>query len=158
MENVSLDRSTVLQLDTHSTDRALHVTADCDVLRNHAAIDRCAIADHEIGSAQLAFNSAEDLSWAITFDAADDRHAGPDARVRSRFPRRRRLGSWRDLFNDCVRRLHCPSHEFVRICRRVPVLLGCLALEATQHVNLPSCRCDARLAFTPYQARFGPKH
>src|SRR5215813_14202337 len=148
MKNVSLHCTTVLKLYTHGSDDALNAAADCDTLGNHAAIDRCAIADQEVGSAQLAFNSAEDLSWAIAFDVTDDRHAGPDARVRSRFPRRRRLGSWRDLFNDCVRRLHCPSHEFVRICRRVPVLLGCLALEATQHVNLPSCRCDARLAFT----------
>src|SRR6516164_7062435 len=102
MKNVSLDRTTVLQLDTHGTDGALNMAADRDVLRNHAAIDRCAIADQEIGSAQLAFNSAEDLSWTIAFNLTDDRHAGPDARVRSRFPRRRRFGSWRDLFNDCV--------------------------------------------------------
>jgi hypothetical protein len=93
MKNVSLDRTTVLQLYTHGTDGALNATADCDILGNHAAIDRCAITDQEIGSAQLAFNSAEDLSWTIAFDLTDDRHAGPDARVRSRFPRRRRFGS-----------------------------------------------------------------
>src|SRR6516165_1697697 len=69
-------------------DRALNAAADCDILRNHAAIDRCAIADQEIGSAQLAFNSAEDLSRTIAFDLAYDRHAGADARVRSRFRRR----------------------------------------------------------------------
>src|SRR5262245_54568160 len=89
MKNVSLDRTTVLQLYTRRTDGALNAAADCDILGNHAAIDRCAIADQEIGSAQLAFNSAEDLSRTIAFDLADDRHAGADARVRSRFRRRR---------------------------------------------------------------------
>src|SRR6266550_120755 len=102
MKNVSLDRTTVLQLYTHRTNDALNAAADCDILGNHAAIDRCAIADQEIGSAQLAFNSAEDLSWTIAFDLTDDRHASPDARVPSRLPRRRRFGSRRDLFNDCV--------------------------------------------------------
>jgi hypothetical protein len=52
-----------------------------------------AIADQEIGSAQLAFNSAEDLSWTFAIDLTDDRHARPDARVASRFPRRHRFGS-----------------------------------------------------------------
>jgi hypothetical protein len=93
MKNVSLDRTTVLQLYTHRTDAALNAAADCDILGNNIAIDRCAIADQEIGSAQLTFNSAEDLSWTIAFDVADDRHVGADARVPSRFPRRRRLGS-----------------------------------------------------------------
>src|SRR5215831_6477502 len=74
MKNVSLDRTTVLQLYMHRTDGALNTAADCDILGNHAAIDRCAIADQEIGSAQLAFNSAEDLSRTIAFDLADDRH------------------------------------------------------------------------------------
>jgi hypothetical protein len=93
MKNVPLDCTTVLQLYTHGSDGALNAAADCDILGNHAAIDRCAIADQEIGSAQLAFNSAEDLSWTIAFDLADDRHAGPDARVPSRLPRRRRFES-----------------------------------------------------------------
>jgi hypothetical protein len=93
MENVSLDCTTVLQLYTHGSDGALNAAADCNILGNHAAIDRCAIADQEIGSSQLAFNSAEDLSWTIAFDLTDDRHAGPDARVPSRFLRRRRFGS-----------------------------------------------------------------
>src|SRR5262245_34247732 len=99
MKNVSLDRSTVLQLYTHGSDGALNAAADCDNLGNHTAINRCAFADQEVGSAQLAFNSAEDLSWAIAFDVTDDRHAGPDARVRSRFPRRRHFRSRRDLFD-----------------------------------------------------------
>src|SRR5262249_23355590 len=77
MKNVSLDRTTVLQLYTHRTDGALNVAADCDILGNHAAIDRRAIAHQEIGSAQLAFNSAEDLSQTIAFDLADDRHVEP---------------------------------------------------------------------------------
>jgi hypothetical protein len=102
MKDVSLDRTTFLQLDADGTDGALDSAADCDVLRNHAAIDSCAFADQEIGSAQLAFNSAEDLSWTIAFDLTDDRHAGADARVRSRLPRRHRFMSWRDLFSDCV--------------------------------------------------------
>ena len=79
MKNVSLDHTTVLQLYTHRTDGALNAAADCDILRNDAAIDRCAIANQQIGSAQLAFNSAEDLSRTIAFDLADDRHAGADA-------------------------------------------------------------------------------
>src|SRR5262245_21984712 len=99
MKNVSLDRATVLQLYTHGTDGALYAAADCDILGNHAAIDGRAIADQEIGSAQLPFNPAERLSWTIAFDLTDDRHAGPDARVRSRFSRRRRFSSWCDLFD-----------------------------------------------------------
>jgi hypothetical protein len=71
MKNVSLDRAAVLQLYAHGTDGALNAAADRDILGNHAAIDRCAIADQEIGSAQLAFNSAEDMSWTIAFDVAD---------------------------------------------------------------------------------------
>jgi len=102
MKNVTLDRATVLQLYTHGSDSALNAAADCDILGNHAAIYRCAITDQEIGCAHLAFNSAEDLSWTITFDLTDDRHVSPDARVASRFFRRRRFGSLRDLFNDCL--------------------------------------------------------
>jgi tripartite-type tricarboxylate transporter receptor subunit TctC len=45
------------------------------------------------GNIGTAFNSAEDLSWTIAFDLTDDRHAGPDARVPCRLPRRRRFGS-----------------------------------------------------------------
>ena len=50
MKNVTLDRTTVLQLDADGTDGALDVTADCDVLRNDAALDLCAIADYKIRS------------------------------------------------------------------------------------------------------------
>src|ERR1700747_2985509 len=74
MKNVTLDRATVLQLDADGTDSALDAAADCHVLCNDAALDLCAIADQEIRGAQLAFYSAEDLSWTITFDLADDRH------------------------------------------------------------------------------------
>src|SRR5262249_44533247 len=87
MKNVSFDRTTVLQLYTRRTDGALNAAADCDILGNHAAIDRRAIADQEIGSAQLAFNSAEDLSRTIAFDLADDRHVEADARVTAPPPR-----------------------------------------------------------------------
>jgi hypothetical protein len=45
MKNVTLDRATVLQLDTDGTDSALDAAADCHVLRNDAALDLCAIAD-----------------------------------------------------------------------------------------------------------------
>jgi hypothetical protein len=36
MKNVTLDRTTVLQLDANSTDSALDTAADCHVLRNDA--------------------------------------------------------------------------------------------------------------------------
>src|SRR5262249_40319680 len=87
MKNVTLDRATVLQLDANGTDCALDAAADCNALGNDVALDLCAIADQEIRGAHLAFNSAEDLSWTITFDLADDRHVGADARGRSRFCR-----------------------------------------------------------------------
>jgi hypothetical protein len=45
MKNVTLDRTTVLQLDADGTDSALDAAADCHVLRNDAALDLCAIAD-----------------------------------------------------------------------------------------------------------------
>jgi len=61
MKNITLDRTTVIQLDADGTDSALDAAADCDVLRNNAPLDLCAIADQEIRGAQLAFDSAEDL-------------------------------------------------------------------------------------------------
>src|SRR5215467_2185327 len=72
MKNVTLDHTTILQLDAVGT---------------YVALDLCAIADLEIRGAQLAFDSAEDLSWTFAFDLADDRHVGADARSRSRFCR-----------------------------------------------------------------------
>ena len=48
MKNVTLDRTTVLQLDADGTDCALDAAADCHVLRNKAALDLCAVADQEI--------------------------------------------------------------------------------------------------------------
>ena len=48
MKNVTLDRTTVLQLDADGTDGALDAAADCDVLRNDVALDLCAIADQEL--------------------------------------------------------------------------------------------------------------
>src|SRR5262249_23854819 len=127
MKNVTLDRTTVLQLYTHRTDGALNAAADCDVLRNHAAIDRGALADQEIGSAQLALNSAEDLSRTIAFDIADDRHTGADART-CRCIRRRLPPRW-DLFDDRVLLLHGTPHDFGHICRCVLILLRYFALE-----------------------------
>ena len=61
MKNITLDRATVLQLDPDGTDRALDAAANCDVLRNDAALNLCALADQEIRGAQLALDSAEDL-------------------------------------------------------------------------------------------------
>jgi hypothetical protein len=40
MKNVTLDRPTVLQLYADGTDSALDAAADCDVLRNDAALHR----------------------------------------------------------------------------------------------------------------------
>ena len=40
MKNITLDRTTVLQLDVDGADSALDAAADCDVLRNDAALDR----------------------------------------------------------------------------------------------------------------------
>src|ERR1700745_2279840 len=137
MQNVSLDRTTILQLDTHRTDAPLNVAADCDILGDHAAVDRFACADQNIGGMQLAFNSTENLSWTIALDIADDRHAGPDTRHWPRF-RGRQLGLRRYLIRNCARRLYRSPYEFVCICRRVLIRLNCLALEAIQHVNLPS--------------------
>src|SRR6516164_2002239 len=131
MKNVTLDRTTVLQLDAIGTDSALDAAADCNGLRNDVALDLCAIADQEIRGAQLAFDSAEDLRWTIAFDVADDRHSGADARACPRI--RRRLPPRQGLFNDRVLPLHRPPHDFGRICRRVLILLGYFALE---HVHL----------------------
>src|SRR5436309_4942417 len=125
MKNVTLDRPTVLQLYADGTDGALVAAADCDVLRNDAALDLCAIADYKIRGAQLAFDLAEDLRWTITFDVADDRHSGADARACSCF--RRRLGPRGGLFNDGVLLLHRPPHNLGRICRRVLIRLWCFA-------------------------------
>src|SRR5262249_59732755 len=44
----------------------------------------------------------------------------------------------------------CPSHKFVRICRRVLIRLGCLAPKAVQHISLPlwaECQCDTRVIY-----------
>src|SRR5215467_12693522 len=48
MKNVTLDRTTILQLDAVGTYGALDAAADCNVLRNDVALDLCAIADLEI--------------------------------------------------------------------------------------------------------------
>src|SRR5258708_25367934 len=85
--NAPHDATTVLQLEAAGRDSALDAAADCNALRNDVALDLCAIADQEIRGAQLAFDSAQDLRWTITFDLADDRHVGADARGRSRFCR-----------------------------------------------------------------------
>src|SRR2546428_11252455 len=134
MKNVTLDRTTVLQLDADSADGALDATADCDVLRNDAALDLCAIADEKIRRAQLAFDSAEDLRWTIAFDVADDRHTGADARACRRI--RRRLPPRRRLFSHRLLLLHRPPNDFGRICCHVLILLRCFALEHTHlHVR-----------------------
>src|SRR5215472_3325112 len=130
MKNVTLDRATALQLDANGTDSALDAAADCNALRNDVALDLCAIADQEIRGAQLAFDSTEDLRWTIAFDLADDRHVGADARGRSRpcgrlCPR-----------PGLVMRLHRRPYDFARICRRIPILLGCAVLHAIQHLYL----------------------
>src|SRR5438067_4645061 len=91
MKNVTIDSTTVQQLDAHGADSALDAAADCDVLGNDAALNLGAISYHEIRCAQLAFDSAEDLRWAIAFDVAHNRHAGSDARTNSRFRRRLNL-------------------------------------------------------------------
>src|SRR6266487_4769631 len=130
MENVTLDRTTILQLDADGTDRALDAAAHCDVLRNDAALDLRAIADQKIRGAQLALDPAEDLRWTIAFDIANDRHSGADARACPRF--RHRIAPWRVL-NDRVLLLHGSCHDFLQICRRALILLRCFALE---HVHL----------------------
>jgi hypothetical protein len=43
MKNVTFDRTTILQLDADGTDRALDAAADCDALRDDAALNLCAI-------------------------------------------------------------------------------------------------------------------
>src|SRR6516165_5863226 len=134
MKNVTLDHTTVLQLDADSMDGALDAAADYDVLRNNTPLDLCAIADQEIQGAQLAFDSAKHLSWTTTFDVTNDRHARADARARSRFCHRRARG---DLFNNRVLLLHHPPDDFGRICCCVLILFGCLAFE--EHVHL-RCR------------------
>src|SRR6266487_5031355 len=131
MENVTLDRTTILQLDADGTDRALDAAAHCDVLRNDAALDLRAIADQKIRGAQLALDPAEDLCWTIAFDVADDRHSGADARACPRI--RRRLPPRWGLFDDRVLLLHGTPHDFGHICRRVLILLRCFALE---HIDL----------------------
>src|SRR5919198_1528729 len=131
MENVTLDRTAVLQLDADGTDRALDAAADGNVLRDDTALDLRAIADQKIRGAQLTLDLAEDLRRTIAFDIADDRHAGADARACPRL--RHRFAPCRVL-NDRVLRLHGPCHDFFQICRRAPILLRCFALE---HVHLP---------------------
>src|SRR5262245_41259534 len=134
MKNVTLDHTTVLQLDADSMDGALDVAADRDVQSKNTPLDPSAIAAQETRCAQLAFDSAENLSWTTTFDVTNDRHARADARARSRFCHRRARG---DLFNSRVLLLHHPPDDFGRICCRVLILVGCLAFE--EHVHL---RCQ----------------
>ena len=68
MKDVTLDRTTVLQLDADGTNGALDPAADCHVLRNDASLDLCAVADEKIRGAQLPFDSTEDLRWTVAFD------------------------------------------------------------------------------------------
>src|SRR2546430_11805141 len=126
MENVALDHTTFLQLDPDGADRTLDAAAHCDVLRDDAALDLCAIADQKIRGAQLAFESAEDLRWTIAFDIADDRHAGADARARPRF--RHRLAP-RRLLNDSELLLHGSPHDLLHLYRQALVPLRRSLLE-----------------------------
>ena len=101
-----------------------------------------------IRSEALAFDSAEDLRWTIAFDFAYDRHAGADARVRSRFrPFRLR----RDCLSDQTLRLQV----FEVICDRAQILLGYLALEAIQHAHLPFRlrRCERTQSLSRFSRR-----
>src|SRR5215467_9626972 len=59
MKNIALDRPTVLQLDADGTDGALDAAADCDVLRNDAALDLCAIASFSYKRTKLALMSRQ---------------------------------------------------------------------------------------------------
>ena len=52
MKNVTLDRTTVLQLDANGTDSALDAATDCHVLRN----------DDALGSGFIASLGAESLN------------------------------------------------------------------------------------------------
>src|SRR6266436_3589261 len=133
MKNITLDRTPFLQLDAVGTDSALDAAADCHVLRNDVALDLRAITNQEIRSAQLTFDSAKDLRCTFAFDVADNRHVRADAGGRSRF--------------CCppVMRLHRPQVDFVLAL----FLLGCAALEATQHVHLPFFRCAAPSGTVP---------
>src|SRR2546430_17105394 len=124
MENVALDHTTFLQLDPDGADRTLDAAAHCDVLRDDAALDLCAIADQKIRGAQLAFESAEDLRWTIAFDIADDRHAGADARARPRF--RHRLAP-PGVLNDSGLLFDRSPPRFFQFCRRAVILLQCFA-------------------------------
>src|SRR6266481_3443091 len=148
MKNVTLHRTTILQFDVNATDSALDAAADCDVLRNDAALDLFAIADQKIGGAQLAFDAAEDLRWTLAFDVADDRHSGANTRAWHRI--RSRLPPGRRLFGDRVLLLHGPPHDFGHICRRVLILLRCFALE---HVHLHFAP-----AFTCGKAKASARH
>src|SRR5262249_5275574 len=113
MKNVTLDRTTVLQLDASGTDSALDAAADYHVLRNDVALDLCTIVDLEIRGAHLAFDSAEDLCWTFAFDVADDRHVGADTRGRScccrRFCPRPALVMLHHPANDLSRTYRCVS-------------------------------------------------
>src|SRR6516164_5803328 len=140
MKDVALDRTTVLQLDSDGTNGALDPAADCDVLRNDASLDLCAVADEKIRGAQLPFDSAEDLRWTIAFDVADNRHAGADARACSRL---RRLQRRRGVFYDRVLLLRRASHHFGRICHCVLFLVGCFALEHV-HLRFPTASTAER--------------
>src|SRR5262249_8582237 len=88
MKNVTLDRTTVLQLDADGTDSALDAAADCHVLRNDVALALCPNLERENQGARLAFDSPQDLHLTSDSDVGDDRHVGGDARARSRFCRR----------------------------------------------------------------------
>src|SRR6516164_2805020 len=137
----------LLQFDADGADSAFDTAADRDVLRNNVAVHLCAVADQEIRSAQFAFDSPEHLRWTVAFNFADDRHARADARGRCRFRRLRPCRRRRDLFNHRALRLLHLLDDFSRICRCIRTLLGCLALETTQHVHLPFC---ARMTIDQY--------
>src|SRR5262249_20623268 len=133
MKNVTLDLTPFLQLDAVGTDSALDAAADCHVLRNDVTLNLRAIANQEIRSAQFTVDPAKVLRGTLAFAVADNRHLRADAGGRSRFCRRP------------VMRLHCPQHDFVRAL----ILLGCAALEATQHVHLPFFRHAAPSGTVP---------
>src|SRR5262249_53454862 len=128
-ENVTLDRTTVLQLDSAGTDGALNAAADCHVLRNDVALDLCAIAAQEIRGPPPAFDSADDLRWTIPFPVANDR------------------GQSRRLCPPCL-----------DLKRQAPLLGSLQLVHATGQISYllhPSTRKDA---FQRHQERAEPTH
>src|SRR6516162_4906052 len=99
VKNVTLDRATVLQFDADGTDGALDAAADCDVLRNDAALDLSSPPPRKLNGRQRA------RRWV----RADARRRGRETAIASDGQAASRLGASTQMLAPAPSRSQLPG-------------------------------------------------